>query len=66
MFDAATMHAMPKISWGQRDTSAWARPPDVFAVDDIVVCLPDKRFPSVPNVCETPTIADLSLQRKVY
>jgi hypothetical protein len=36
MFDAATMHATPKISWGQRVTSAGAGPPDGFAVDDIV------------------------------
>ena len=38
MFEAATIQTMPKISWGQRETSA--RPADVFAVDDIVVCSP--------------------------
>ena len=33
MFEAATMQAMPNISWGQRETSAG--PADVLAVDDI-------------------------------
>lgn len=64
MFDAATIQAMPKISWGQRETSAWAMPADVFAVDDIVSLSSLRGSLSLPNVCEAPTIADLSLQRK--
>src|SRR5687767_10655899 len=38
MFEAATIQAMPKINWGQRDGSAVTAPVDVFAVDAIGVC----------------------------
>jgi hypothetical protein len=64
MFEAATIHATPKISWGQRDTSVGTRPTGVVAGDDIGVSSFLPVPCAVPNVCEAHTIADLGLRGK--